>query len=137
MLDKISSSRESLEVKMEDNYVKLAREHADYKKRREENYKLSSRERLSKILKKKIETTMIGALSSVEDHLGFLWDDNGPEELAQERQEMKRLFQLIRSEILDKGNGQARNIDAELAQYHVHWNKFSMTLPVKKLGSEE
>ena len=123
---------------MDENTAKMVRDHADYKKKREEQYKISSRERLAKILKKKIETTMIGALSSVEDHLGFLWNDNGPEELSQERQEMKRLFQLIRSEILDKGNTQARNIDAELAQYEVHWNRYTMTLPVKKTpGTKE
>ena len=122
---------------MDDNYAKLVRESNDYKQKREDQYRASSRERLGKILKKKIETTMIGALSSIEDHLGFLWDNGGSEDLSQERQEMKRLFQLIRSEILDKGNAQARNIDAELSQYDVHWNKYTMTLPVKKLGTKE
>lgn len=132
LLNRTSNSKESLEVKMDEKTAKMVRDHADYKKKREDQYKISSRDRLAKILKKKIETTMIGALSSVEDHFGFLWKDDDSEELSQERQEMKRLFQLIRSDILDKGNTQARNIDAELAQYDVHWNRYTMTLPVKQ-----
>ena len=43
---------------------------------------------------------------------------------------MKDIYQKIRSEILDKGNNQARNIDAELAQYDVEWLKYSVTIPV-------
>jgi len=122
---------------MNENTAKMIRDHADYKKQREDKYKLDSRERLSKVLKKKIETTMIGALSSIEEHFGFLWKDDS-EELTPERQEMKRLFTLVRSEILDKGNTQARNIDAELSQYDVHWNRYTLTLPVKQvLGKKE
>ena len=56
---------------MED-FNELVRQQSDYKKKREDKYKTDSRERLSKILKKKVETTMIGALSSVEEHMGFL-----------------------------------------------------------------
>lgn len=123
---------------MNENTAKMIRDHADYKKKREDQYRINSRDRLSAILKKKIETTMIGALSSVEEHFGFLWNEDGSTELSKERQEMKRLFSLIRSEILDKGNTQARNIDAELAQYDVHWNRYTMTLPVKQvLGKKE
>ena len=40
-------------------------------------------------------------------------------------------FQKVRSEILDKGNTQARNIDAELAQYEVKWLRYHAKLPVK------
>jgi hypothetical protein len=103
----------------------------DYKTLREEKYKQDSRDRLSKILKKKVETTMIGALSSVEEHLGFLW--NSEELSSADRQKMLDLYQKIRSEILDKGNAQARNIDAELAQYDVKWLRYSVNIPVKKI----
>jgi hypothetical protein len=33
-------------------------------------------------------------------------------------------------EILDKGNNQARNIDAELSQYNVEWLRYNITMPV-------
>ena len=101
----------------------------DYKNVRRNKYKEDSKERLSKILKKKIQTTMIGALSSIEEHLGFLWDANG-EALTEDQKKMKEIYGQIRSEILDKGNNQARNIDAELSQYEVEWTRYQMQIPV-------
>lgn len=101
----------------------------DYKKLREKKHKMESKDRLSKILKKKIETTMIGALSSIEEHLGFLWQ-NDSNVLTKDQAFMKGLYNKIRSEILDKGNNQARNIDAELSQYDIEWVRYSLHLPV-------
>jgi hypothetical protein len=102
---------------------------AEYKKLRETKYKADSKDRLSKILKKKIQTTMIGALSSIEENLGFLWNsDNG--QLTKEQESMKNIYNKIRSDILDRGNNQARNIDAELAQYEVEWLRYSIKMPV-------
>ena len=43
---------------------------------------------------------------------------------------MYELYQSVRSDILDRGNNQSRNIDAELGQYEVEWKKYSMTIPV-------
>ena len=43
---------------------------------------------------------------------------------------MKSLYNKIRSEILDKGNNQARNIDIELSQYDVESLKFVIKIPV-------
>jgi transcription termination factor Rho len=103
---------------------------ADYKKIRETKYKADSKDRLSKILKKKIQTTMIGALSTIEENFGFLWNNNSSQELTKEQEHMKELYNKIRSEILDKGNNQARNIDAELSQYDIEWLRYSMTIPV-------
>jgi len=101
----------------------------DYKKQREAKYKADSKDRLSKILKKKIQTTMIGALSTIEENLSFLWaSSNG--KLTQEQENMKNIYNKIRSDILDRGNNQARNIDAELAQYEIEWLRYSITMPV-------
>lgn len=103
----------------------------DYKKIREDKYKQDSKDRLSKILKKKIETTMIGALASIEEHFGSFWNSGEP--MTQEQERIYDLYQKIRSEILDKGNTQSRNIDSELAQYEVKWLRYNMTIPVKNL----
>lgn len=101
----------------------------NYNRIRDKKYKAESKERLSKVLKKKIETTMIGALSSIEENLGFLWqNDNKP--LTKDQEFMKGLYNKIRSEILDRGNNQARNIDAELSQYEIEWMRYSLHLPV-------
>jgi len=113
-----------------DNFDNLVRQKTEYKSAREDKFKNDSKERLSKILRKKVETTMIGAISSVEEHFSFLWssDDNS---LTPEQKIMFDTFQKVRSEILDKGNTQARNVDAELNQYDVKWLRYTVTIPVK------
>jgi len=98
----------------------------EYKKIREQKYKAESKDRLSKVLKKKIQTTMIGALSTIEENLAFLWEQDNTKF---SKEDMKNLYNKIRSEILDKGNNQARNIDAELSQYEVEWLKYSIKIP--------
>lgn len=112
-----------------ENFDDLIRKQSEYKAIREDKYKQDSRDRLSKILRKKVETTMIGALSSIEDHFSFLWSSKEGT-LSVEQKMMYDIYQKIRSEILDKGNTQARNVDAELAQYDVKWLRYQATLPV-------
>lgn len=107
------------------DYYSMSRKQTEYKKTREQKYKSDSKDRLSKIMKKKIQTTMIGALSSIEEHLGFLWDGD-----TEQHKMLKDIYVKIRSEILDKGNNQARNIDAELSHYDVEWLKYSIKMPV-------
>ena len=114
-----------------DEFNRLIKQNAEYKKVRDSDFKNESKSRLSKVLRKKVETTMIGALSSVEEHLGFLWSaDDG--ELTEQQRAMYDIYQKIRSDILDKGNAQSRNIDAELNQYDVKWLRYSMDIPVAK-----
>lgn len=101
----------------------------DYKSIRDKKYQIDSKDRLSKILKKKVQTTMIGALSSMEKYFGFLWN-NDTNKLTEDQKKMLELYQAMRSEILDKGNHQARNIDAELSQYNVEWLRYNIIMPV-------
>ena len=109
----------------------LIRQQAEYKEVRQEKFKNDSRVRLSKILKKKVETTMIGALSSIEEHFSFLWTPTQGE-MTPEQQIMFDTFQKVRSEILDKGNTQSRNVDAELSQYDIKWWRYNAVIPVKE-----
>jgi len=118
-----------------ENFDDLIKNQVQYKNVREQKYKFDSKDRLSKILKKKVQTTMIGALSSIEEHFGFLWDSEG--DLSEQQQLMYDLYQKLRSEILDKGNTQARNIDAELSQYDIKWLRYSVNIPVKETKSED
>lgn len=113
-----------------DDYNNLIRKHTEYKKLREDKYMCDSKDRLSKILKKKVVTTMIGSLSSIEKNFGFLWTNNEGE-LTPEQKTMYDIYQETRQEILDKGNTQAKNIDAELSQYDIKWLKYNTTIPVK------
>jgi hypothetical protein len=119
-----------------ENLNRLIREKSEYEHLKKEKIKNDSKQRLSKILKKKVETTMIGALSSIEEHFGFLWsspDGAIPlDQMSEEQKIMYEAYQKVRSEILDKGNTQSRNIDAELNQYDVNWVRFTINIPVKE-----
>jgi len=115
---------------MEGNFSDLIKASQIYKKDRDSRLQASSNERLLKIARKKIQTTMIGALSSIEKYFGFLWAHTEGRDLTQEEEHAKELYEKMRSEILDRGNNQARNLEAELAQYEVKWLKYSIKLPV-------
>jgi len=121
---------------MDNDYGNIIRQHAEYKKIKEDKYTSDSKDRLSKILKKKVETTMIGALSSIENYFGFLWEVDIDEVPTAEKKLMYELYQKVREEVLNKGNAQARNIDAELSQYNVNWLKYRNVIPVKETRKE-
>lgn len=87
-----------------------------------------SHDRLERIACQKIKTTMIGAIASIEEHLGFLLDE---EESGQDNRE---LFNKLRSEILDKGNQQIRNLNKEFKLYDISLRRYQYTLPVRKIG---
>jgi len=91
-----------------------------------------SKTRLKKEIKKKIQTTMIGSLSSIEKYFGFLWGEESDEDLTKDQIRMRDIFEDMRTEILDKGNIQIRNADAEIETYDVVWNKYHMNLPIRK-----
>ena len=112
------------------NYDDLIRSSRKYKADKDKKFNDNSKERLLKIARKKIETTMIGALSSIEEHFGFLWAEDSPYS-EEEKALMLDMYNKVRSEILDKGNTQSRNVDAELSQYEVKWQKYTMVIPVK------
>tara|TARA_A100001201_G_scaffold21819_1_gene24325 strand:- start:1227 stop:1541 length:315 start_codon:yes stop_codon:yes gene_type:complete len=97
---------------------------------KEELLKERSKTRLKKEVKKRIQTTMIGALSSIEKHLGSLWG-NDTDNPTPEQAVMKEVFEELRTEILDKGNNQIRNIDSEIETYDIVWNKYHYSLPLK------
>ena len=83
-----------------ENFDEFIRNKSQYREARSEKYKYDSKDRLSKILKKKVQTTMIGAISSIEDNFSFLWSAEDSE-MTQEKKFMYETFQKVRSEILD------------------------------------
>ena len=90
-----------------------------------------SKMRLKKDVKKKIETTMIGALASVEKYFGTLWGHDSPDPTP-EQVKLKEVYEDLRSEILDKGNTQIRNSESEIENYDVTWNKYHINLPIQR-----
>ena len=122
---------------MDQDYNQLIKDSMDFKHKKQEKFKEASKARFSKIAKKKIQTTMIGSLSTVEKFFGFLWGHGDNDELTPEQEHMKNLFDEARAEILDRGNSQIRNMEAEIAQYDVTWKRYHVTLPVINVENEE
>tara|TARA_R110002020_G_scaffold390567_6_gene601033 strand:- start:1584 stop:1997 length:414 start_codon:yes stop_codon:yes gene_type:complete len=121
---------------MDENYNELVRKSEKFKSTRDEKYKEVSKDRLLKISQKKIQTTMIGALSTIEKYFGFLWGHESTGELTPEQTHMKEQFDEVRAEILDRGNNQIRNLEAEFTNYDISWLRYRMTLPVKPVTTE-
>jgi hypothetical protein len=95
-----------------------------------------SKMRLKKDVKKKIETTMIGALASIEKFFGSFWGHN-EESKTPEHAAIKEVYEELRSEILDKGNMQIKNSELDIENYDVTWNKYHYNIPIQnsdKLG---
>jgi len=97
-------------------YIKL-------KEFRDQRKKDASKEKLLKIAKKRIQTTMIGALFSIEETFGYLWENDAM---------MKEVFEELRSEILDRGNNQIRALESDFSTYEIVWKKYSYQLPFKE-----
>ena len=115
---------------MED-YNKFLKDSIDYKKSREDRYKEVSKDALFKASKKKIQTTMIGALSTIEEHFGFLWGlGMNEDEKSDEHRKIQELFDDVRAKILDRGNTQIRNLESEFVNYDIVRKKHLINLPV-------
>ena len=122
---------------MED-YNKFLKDSIDYKKAREDRYKEVSKDALFKASKKKIQTTMIGELSTIEEHFGFLWGFELPEDqLTPEQKHVKSIFEDVRAKILDRGNTQIRSLESEFVNYEISKKKYFINLPVAKQKGEE
>lgn len=101
----------------------------------EAKYKEQSKARLKSLVDKKIDTTMIGALSAFEENVfksdffnGLDYDD---------KLELKNCFEKARSKILDIGNNSKRILDEEFDLYTIEWNRYQMVMKVKSRNYNE
>lgn len=89
-----------------------------------EKSKKISKDRLTNVVEKKTKTVFIGAIDSVEKHLGFLWgQDKEPRDRTDSENEYLALWKALREEILNKSNNQLRGLLLEVSEYDVVWNK--------------
>jgi len=101
-------------------------------------YKERSRCRLMTILEKKMKTSFIGALSQFEQHFGYLWGFGKQDgQLNSNELKFKRMWEDVRTNILNNGNNQLRAMQNELNEYDISWNRHSLTIPVIPRNSEE
>lgn len=97
---------------------------------KDEHYRQRSKDRLTNSTQKKVRTTMIGSLCSIEDHLGFLWGHNSDEPLTEQQEGFLKIYEELRTEILDKGNVHIKEVVVDLATYDVTWNRYRYQIPV-------
>ena len=110
----------------------------DLKHTREQRYKDISKDKLFKVAKKKIQTTMIGALSTLEESFGFLWGfDISESERTPEQRHVHQIYEEARARILDRGNTQMRNLENEFVNYDVSRKKHYINLPVIQTKGED
>ncbi len=118
----------------DENYSNFLKNSINLKNIREERKKDIAKEALFKSSKKKVQTTMIGALDILEKHFGFLWGFDQTEEITPEQAQLKEIYEEARANILDKGNTQIRNMEADFANYEITKKRYHINLPV--IGSE-
>ena len=113
---------------MDNNFLQKS---LDLKQAREERYKEISRDKLFKASKKKIQTTMIGSLSTIEEQFGFLWGfDILESERTPEQKKLHEIYEDTRAKILDRGNTQIRNLETEFVNYDITRKKHFINLPM-------
>lgn len=125
---------------MSDEFEKL-RQVTQHRKGEEagatQRYQSASRDRLWRILKKKVTTSFIGAIARVETLIGKdLWGHGKPlSECTPNQKEWREIWEQCRNEILNNGNNQLRAIENEVGEYVVSWNRHSIRIPVKDKGN--
>ena len=112
------------------DYKKFLKNSINLKNVREERRKEVSKDELFKSCKKKIQTTMIGALDTIEKQFGFLWSFEDQQDLNEEQQQLKEIYDNVRACILDKGNTQIRKLEAEFSSYEVNRKRYQIDIPV-------
>ncbi len=117
---------------MPEEYSNFLKRSLDLKSARENRNKELSRDGLFKAAKKKIQTTMIGSLSTLESSFGFLWGfDVAEEERTPEQKKVYEIYEEARAQILDRGNTQIRNLESEFVNYDIVRKKHYINLPVQ------
>jgi hypothetical protein len=114
--------------------------------KKQELYNAYSKKRLKHHIRQKLTTTMIAALDKFETAFGYLWggeiviNDDGEEEfvlkpdsdLTDDEKINREIWNVIRTEILDKGHDQRRYLEDELTRYTVTWNKWQTEFRVRE-----
>jgi hypothetical protein len=106
---------------MDNEYKPISVGKSTYK---EATHKDKSAQRLKRITITKIQTTMIGALSAIEEHFGELFEDG----------RIAALYEKCRQQILDNGNNQKRNLDKEFDLYDIELKRYTYKMPIRPMG---
>jgi hypothetical protein len=77
---------------------------------------IMSNEDVEQLIRKRIQTTMIGALARFEENFGHLWGHykDPSEPLTPEEEKFADTWDYTRNQILNQGNSQIRNLSKDL-----------------------
>lgn len=78
-----------------------------------------------------IRTTMVGAIESIENNFGHLWN-HGALPVTEQQKEFLEVFTQVRKEIFGKGNDQIRNIGPKFSEYKISRKVTSIDIPCVK-----
>ena len=98
------------------------------RKNQERNKKI-----LKRFIKKRIETTMIGALAAFEEVFGDIWGyDKDYEDLTTKEKNFDENWEYVRTRILDLGNLQLKQALDELDRYNLELEPYHLDFVIKK-----
>lgn len=83
------------------------------------------KKKLAASIEKKFKTTMIGALSKFEKYFGYLWGYN-KSSLTADELAWKKLWDEVRTEILNNGNNQLRAAHDDILQCRIVWDGYKI-----------
>ena len=85
----------------------------------------TAKKKLMDLVNKKFKTTMIGAIASFEEAFGQLWGHGlQDQDLDEDQQYWRGIWEDVRDEILNKGNAQARAAQEELSVHDVTYKGY-------------
>lgn len=115
---------------------KAARFHEEIAANQRQQSKVTAREKLQENIEKKLLTTGVGALATFEHFLGYLWGQGvPPEELTENQQEFRKVYQLVRDEVFDNVNLQIRGMRSEVGLHTVEYTGNYVNLPISSTRS--
>ena len=103
-----------------------------------EKFLEASKQRLGKIIAKKTQTCFIGSLAAFEDTFGFLWGhDKHEDDLDENEERMRDLWDGVRTRILNHGNQQLRAMQNEISNNIVSWQRHQTNFIIKNTDENE
>lgn len=88
------------------------------------------------LLRKRFQTTMIGALFEFEKMFGYLWGQNkNPDFLSESEEDFRDRWDTVRNQILNNGNNQLRKCLSDLEQSQSVQNKYHYKFYKKDRGN--
>ena len=109
----------------EHNYVNFRHNNKKRSAESHTRYNDSSKQRLTNIIKKKFNTTIIGSLAAFEEQFGDLWGHGlAINDLDEDQRYWRDIWMDTRAKVLDNGNTNLRASESEISQYTLSWNRY-------------